>query len=113
MRRQGAAKTTPRSSSFMSETIMPAADLYEKVSHVIPAVEWPVFAEEAEAIMRLKREKNAVILAHTYQTPEIFHAVSAIAGDSLALARGAVHVDADVIVLSGDQFMAVPTKMHQ
>src|SRR5690625_3733320 len=111
MRRQGAAKTPPRSSSFMSETLMPAADLYEKVSHVIPAVEWPVFAEDAEAIMQLKREKNAVILAHNYQTPEIFHTVSDIAGDSLALAREAVHVDADVIVLAGVHFMAETAKL--
>ncbi|HLS03854.1 MAG TPA: quinolinate synthase NadA [Actinomycetales bacterium] len=95
----------------MSETLMPAADLYEKVSHVIPAVEWPVFAEDAEAIMRLKREKNAVILAHNYQTPEIFHTVSDIAGDSLALAREAVHVDADVIVLAGVHFMAETAKL--
>ncbi|TIV90523.1 MAG: quinolinate synthase NadA, partial [Mesorhizobium sp.] len=75
-----------------------AASLYERVRRVIPPVEWPAFADDIEAILALKRERNAVILAHNYQTPEIFHCVADIVGDSLALARKAMVVDADVIV---------------
>src|SRR5690606_7060054 len=59
----------------------------------------------------LKRERNAVILAHNYQTPEIFHGVADIVGDSLALARKAIDVDADVIVLAGVHFMAETAKL--
>jgi quinolinate synthase len=64
-----------------------------------------------DAILRLKRERNAVILAHNYQTPEIFHGVADIVGDSLALARKAIDVDADVIVLAGVHFMAETAKL--
>lgn len=88
-----------------------ADDLYQRVKHVVPAVEWATMAEDAEAIIRLKAERNAVILAHNYMTPEIFHAVSDITGDSLALAREATTVDADVIVLAGVHFMAETAKL--
>ncbi len=86
-------------------------DLYERVRRVIPAAEWPVFAGDVEAILKLKRSRNAVILAHNYQTPEIFHCVADIVGDSLALARKAMSVDADVIVLAGVHFMAETAKL--
>ncbi len=95
----------------MTDVLTRTADLYDKVRHVIPEIEWPVFAGDAEAILTLKRERNAVILAHNYQTPEIFHCVSDIVGDSLALAREAQHVDADVIVLAGVHFMAETAKL--
>src|SRR6516225_1339267 len=87
------------------------APLYERVARVIPAMEWPIFAEEVAAILRLKRERDAVILAHNYQTPEIFHCVADIVGDSLALAREAMKVDAEVIVLAGVHFMAETAKL--
>src|SRR5258708_31741786 len=86
-------------------------DLYAKVQHAIPAIEWPAFAGDIEAILALKKTRNAVVLAHNYQTPEIFHCVADIVGDSLALAREAMHVEADVIVLAGVHFMAETAKL--
>lgn len=88
-----------------------ASSLYERVSRVIPKAEWLMFQEDVEAILELKRRHNAVILAHNYQTPEIFHGVADIVGDSLALARKAVEVDADIIVLAGVHFMAETAKL--
>ena len=88
-----------------------ALDLYPKVSHVVPEVEWATMADDVEAIMKLKKQRNAVILAHNYMTPEIFHGVSDIVGDSLALAREATTVEADVIVLAGVHFMAETAKL--
>ncbi len=86
-------------------------ELYDRVKQIIPPAEWMQYEEDLEAILDLKRQKNAVILAHNYQTPEIFHGVADIVGDSLALAREAVEVDADVIVLAGVHFMAETAKL--
>src|SRR5271167_484018 len=97
----------PDSTPFPARSDM----LYERVKAVIPAIEWPVFAGDIDAILELKRQRNAVILAHNYQTPEIFHGVADIVGDSLALAREAMAVDADVIVLAGVHFMAETAKL--
>jgi quinolinate synthase len=98
-------------SAALSETLARTAPLYQRVAKVIPPVEWPVFARDIDAILELKRARNAVILAHNYQTPEIFHCVADIVGDSLALAREAMKVDADVIVLAGVHFMAETAKL--
>ena len=74
------------------------AHLYEKVKRVIPPVEWPFHAPYVKAINELKRERNAVILAHNYQTPEIYNCVADVVGDSLQLARLAGSSDADIII---------------
>src|SRR5262252_5667636 len=86
-------------------------ELYRRVERHIPPFEWPILADDIEVILRLKHEHNAVILAHNYQTPDIFHTVADIVGDSLALAREASRTDADVIVLAGVHFMAETAKL--
>ena len=87
------------------------APLYERVKSVIPSVEWPFFAPYIQAINDLKRERNAVILAHNYQTPEIFHGVADVVGDSLQLAIEAAKAEGDVIVQCGVHFMAETSKL--
>ncbi len=87
------------------------APYYERVKRVIPSIEWPFFAPYVKAINDLKKERNAVILAHNYMTPEIFHCVGDIVGDSLQLAREAATADADVIVQCGVHFMAETAKL--
>ncbi|PDQ18007.1 quinolinate synthase [Mesorhizobium sanjuanii] len=95
----------------MSAVLPSSATLYDRVRRVIPPIEWPFFVEDIDAILNLKRQRNAVILAHNYQTPEIFHCVADIVGDSLALARKAMTVDAEIIVLAGVHFMAETAKL--
>jgi len=84
---------------------------YDRVRAVVPEAEWPVHAPYIDAIERLKRSRGAVVLAHNYQTPEIFHGVADLSGDSLALAQQAAETDADVIVMCGVHFMAETAKM--
>ncbi len=85
--------------------------LYERVKRVIPAAEWLGHVPAIARINELKNERNAVVLAHNYQTPEIFHCVADFVGDSLALARMAAQSDASIIVMAGVHFMAETAKL--
>jgi quinolinate synthase len=96
---------------YTPEIAAETAPLFERVKRVVPEIEWPVFAPYISAINRLKREKQAVVLAHNYMTPEIFHCVADFVGDSLQLAREAAKTDARIIVQAGVRFMAETAKV--
>ena len=96
---------------FTPEIEAQTAPIWDKVKHHVTPMEWRVQAPLIVEINRLKREKNAAILAHNYMTPDIFHGVGDFVGDSLALAKEAAKSDAQIIVQAGVHFMAETSKV--
>jgi quinolinate synthase len=105
------SSSSSRALEYTPAVAAATADVWARLRGVVPEVEWPVHAPYVRAIREWKARRNAVILAHNYQTPEIFHGVADLTGDSLALARSAAETDADVIVLCGVHFMAETAKL--
>lgn len=97
--------------TFSAAMARDMAPLYAKVAGVITPMEWPSYAPLIHEINRIKTERNAVILAHNYMTPEIFHGVADFRGDSLQLAKEAAATKASVIVQAGVHFMAETSKL--
>ncbi len=107
-----AVPTTPNDTLAYTDEIKAATDhLYAQVSDFIPKFEWPAYAPLVHAINTLKKQKNAVILAHNYMTPDIFSLIGDYKGDSLGLAIEATQTDADIIIQGGVHFMAETSKI--
>ncbi len=100
-----------RAPAWTPEVARRTADVLQRVRRVVPEMEWAVHAPYIDAIREWKRRRNAIVLAHNYQTPEIFHGVADVTGDSLALAQKGASSDVDVIVMAGVHFMAETAKI--
>ena len=98
--------TSPAVLEFTPEVQADTLPIYERLKDVIPAVEWPVHAPLIARINELKKQRNATLVVHNYQTPEIFFGVADYTGDSLGMARYGANTDADVILVCGVRFMA-------
>ncbi len=98
----------------MSATAPPATaplPVLDRLAGHLPELDQHIVAPILEDIERLKRQRNAVVIAHNYMTPDIFHGAADVRGDSLQLARLAAETDADVIVMAGVHFMAETAKI--
>ena len=111
MAARGTGEPSPVPFQFTPALKAEMAPLYERVKHVVTPMEWVHYAPLIKAINEIKKERSAVILAHNYMTPEIFHCVADIRGDSLQLAREAAKAKAKVIVQAGVHFMAETSKL--
>ena len=96
---------------FTTEVRIATNPIYQKISKVMPEIEWSIHAPYIHRINQLKKERNAIVLAHNYQTPEIYHGIADVAADSLALAIEASKTSADIIVMAGVHFMAETSKL--
>jgi len=96
---------------FTQEVRKATDPIYQKISKVMPEIEWSIHAPYIHKINQLKKEKNAIVLAHNYQTPEIYHGIADVAADSLALAIEAAKTKAEIILMAGVHFMAETSKL--
>ncbi len=109
--REGRSKPARDLPAFTPALKKEMEPLYERVRTVVTPMEWTHYAPLIKAINDLKKKRGAVILAHNYMTPEIFHCVADFRGDSLQLAKEAAKTKEKVIVQAGVHFMAETSKL--